>query len=144
MRIFEFDKPVDEAKMDPASFAQAIQTGQETGVLVGFEFEVCVPEETITSYSKTDDVDISKKQVLEQLRSNNLFFEMHGDIDNTYDCSVKAFDDMFKFVSGTSKYSSMAEVQKVLTANALEKVKALFVTVPENKRRLLKIGRAHV
>ena len=76
MRYFEFNDTVDEAKMDPASFAQAIQTGQEKGVLVGFEFEVCVPEETITSYSKTDDVDISKKQVLEQLRSNNLFFEI--------------------------------------------------------------------
>lgn len=34
--------------MNPTAFAQGIETGSSKGVLVGFEFEVCVPKETIS------------------------------------------------------------------------------------------------
>lgn len=41
--------PVAEVAMNPAAYTQSIKTAQTAGVLVGFEFEVCVPKETIRS-----------------------------------------------------------------------------------------------
>ena len=38
---------LDEVAMNPKAFAQAIATGQEKGVLVGFEFETCIPKTSI-------------------------------------------------------------------------------------------------
>ena len=52
MRFSEFH-PVDEAAMNPAAFAQAIEQGQAKGVLVGFEFEVCIPEATFAQSKST-------------------------------------------------------------------------------------------
>lgn len=43
MKIEDFK--IVEAQMNPTSFAQAIDRGQYAGVLVGFEFEVCVDTE---------------------------------------------------------------------------------------------------
>ena len=45
MKLLELkEQTIDEAPMNPAAFGQAIATGQEAGVLVGYEFEVCIPE----------------------------------------------------------------------------------------------------
>jgi len=40
-----------EAPMNPSSFAQAIKQGGEKQVLVGFEFEVCIPSDSIANYN---------------------------------------------------------------------------------------------
>lgn len=45
---------IDEVAMNPKVFAQAIATGQEKGVLVGFEFETCIPKTSIERW-KTGD-----------------------------------------------------------------------------------------
>ena len=42
-------KEITEARMSPSTFDVAIEQGQTKGVLVGFEFEVCVPESLIGS-----------------------------------------------------------------------------------------------
>lgn len=53
---------VDEAKMNPSSFANAIEEGGSKGVLVGFEFEVCVPEKTIRAVKSSDDSVMQRLQ----------------------------------------------------------------------------------
>ena len=50
MRARQFEEQtVDEVAMNPTAFAQAIEQGQAKGVLVGFEFEVCIPEATFNA-----------------------------------------------------------------------------------------------
>ena len=51
------EEEVDEAPMNPGEFAKAISTGGEQGVLVGFEFEVCVPEATVNLSSGDGDTE---------------------------------------------------------------------------------------
>ena len=41
---------VAEVAMNPTAYAQSVEQGQAEGVLVGFEFEVCVPAETIEEF----------------------------------------------------------------------------------------------
>lgn len=43
----DFVQKIDEVAMTPALFKQAIDTGAEKGVKVGFEFEVCVPKSNV-------------------------------------------------------------------------------------------------
>ena len=64
MKALEFtnDKLI-EAVMNPNEYSKAIATGHDQGVLVGFEFEVCMPE---TQFRAEDNqVDINKKGLLE-------------------------------------------------------------------------------
>ena len=53
MRLNDFieEQTIVEVPMNPSTFAAAIDIGQEQGVLVGFEFEVYVPE---SLYAGTD------------------------------------------------------------------------------------------
>lgn len=55
------DFRITEAKMSPNRFAQAIAQGDNAGVLVGFEFEVCIPKKSIEyaggkTVQYTDDI----------------------------------------------------------------------------------------
>ena len=50
MKLYDFlteQAAIDEAAMNPTEFDRAVEQGQAKGVLVGFEFEVHVPEATI-------------------------------------------------------------------------------------------------
>ena len=52
MKALEFIKNdiVVEAAMNPSEYSKAIETGHDQGVLVGFEFEVCVPFDSEPDY----------------------------------------------------------------------------------------------
>ena len=41
---------LDEVAMNPKTFAQAIEQGQTKGVLVGFEFETCIPKRSVQAW----------------------------------------------------------------------------------------------
>ena len=41
---------LDEVAMNPKVFAQAIEQGQAKGVLVGFEFETCIPKRSVEAW----------------------------------------------------------------------------------------------
>jgi hypothetical protein len=76
MRLLELkEQTVDEAPMNPAVFGQAIDTGQEAGVLVGYEFEVCIPEETVNLNAKKQKTvpGVSKNTVARDILDNQLF-----------------------------------------------------------------------
>lgn len=55
LQIHNITEPLAEVRMNPASFATAIEQGQESRVRVGFEFEVQVP------YSSDVDRSLNKK-----------------------------------------------------------------------------------
>ena len=58
MRYQDLSKPISEVSMTPSDFARAIETAPSERVLIGFEFEVCVPltqqEITVKDLSKDD------------------------------------------------------------------------------------------
>ena len=43
---------VDEVAMNPTAYAQSVEQAETAGVLVGFEFEVCVPAETMKAQAE--------------------------------------------------------------------------------------------
>lgn len=43
---------IDEVAMNPTAYAQSVEQAQTEGVLVGFEFEVCVPNETMEAQAE--------------------------------------------------------------------------------------------
>ena len=49
MKFNEID-PLYDARMSPTVFRQAVKEGGDLGVLVGFEFEVCVPKERVIAW----------------------------------------------------------------------------------------------
>jgi hypothetical protein len=128
MKLFEFEPPLDEAPMNPKAFAQAVEAGQDKGVLVGFEFEVGIPHEVFakstTEEEKTPDriQDIvNESDVLE-----NLSFR---------ECSVAQWDQTFKFkVDPPTGFKSMTEAYTAFRDHQLTKSRELFNAIPEKLR----------
>ena len=54
MRLKEIKQIISEVPMNPGAYAQSVDTGADKGVKIGFEFEVCVPKETITGKKKEE------------------------------------------------------------------------------------------
>lgn len=43
---------LDEVAMNPTAYAQSVETGADRNVKVGFEFEVCIPAQSVKNYYK--------------------------------------------------------------------------------------------
>lgn len=54
-REVQYFKHVDEAAMNPSAYQQSLETGQERGVKVGFEFEVLIPSNKVSRYRSGDE-----------------------------------------------------------------------------------------
>lgn len=122
---------VDEARMSPSAFADAVNQGTAKGVLVGFEFEVLVPKATIDLTKQTQNKDITPEYVAEIIHDTDFF-------DNTDfdDLSVKKFDILFKLKSGSSaKYPNATNAFDALRQNRLERIKKIFMEIPEELRQ---------
>ena len=63
---------VDEARMSPSAFADAVNQGTVKGVLVGFEFEVLVPKATIDLTKQIQNKDITPESVAEIIHDNEV------------------------------------------------------------------------
>ena len=46
MNVTDFER-IDEVPMNPGAYQQAVETGAEQGIQIGFEFEVCIPAKII-------------------------------------------------------------------------------------------------
>lgn len=85
---------INEIKQSPATWADAITSGQNLGVLVGFEFEVCMPFNAFT--------DISTKTVDAWIRDHYRFSAN----PDAYDISLHYFDQLFKPNPELTSYTS--------------------------------------
>jgi hypothetical protein len=130
MKIYEFfNQPVDEVAMNPGAFAKSIAQGQEKGVLVGFEFEVCVPRKTITAAQAAVTPDVEPERTKEdfmRLLSDSSFF---NEIDLTTVPPAK-FDSVFK----SKNFGTAANFAQGFLTKRLDKLKEMFQQVPANKR----------
>ena len=109
---------VDEVAMNPTAYAQSVEQAETAGVLVGFEFEVCVPAETMKAQAEaaaraanaapTEPMTAERVGRLIRQRSNGLW---HGNRDEPY---IKW--DQYFTPNDTSAYpSTMAAKNAILT-----------------------------
>ncbi len=127
--------------MNPGAFAQGIETGAEKGVKIGFEFEVCVPKETITGKAK-EDPNVKKgwwDKVLAEYPGDRWAKEVDPD-DLSYTVTIKK--DIT--INGkTFKHRDDLEMGDLFNAWAEKiveaQVKKIFDTLgPNIKKRILK------
>jgi hypothetical protein len=75
------EQTIVEVPMNPSHFAAAIDTGQERGVLVGFEFEVCIPEEFVhgPKAEKETDEPMTVREFIDHLKEADFLSEKNLD-----------------------------------------------------------------
>ena len=140
MRFSEFH-PVDEAAMNPAAFAQAIEQGQAKGVLVGFEFEVGIPRAT---FAQTQDTTHTADTVAKTIRS----YHVLNDI-NFQQVTPEAWDQVFRLQQPVNNFSSMTEAYQGYQTGYLDRLQELYNKIPEKQRlkyndNILGIAKDHV
>jgi len=134
MKLFELlEQTVDEAPMNPGEFAKAISAGGEQGVLVGFEFEVCVPEATLnlsSGTSKEEPAGKTAQDIATVLYDHDVFDEL--DFNQT---SLADFDQTFKLKTSVKGYDNMRAAHKDFAKSLLPKIQEAFYAIPEDARK---------
>jgi hypothetical protein len=125
MRFSEFH-PVDEAAMNPAAFAQAIEQGQAKGVLVGFEFEVCIPRATFAQNKSTEH---TADTVANTIRSYRVLIDI-----NFQQVTPEAWDQVFHLRQPVNNFSSMTEAYQGYQNGYLDRLRELYNKIPEKQR----------
>lgn len=122
---------IDEARMSPSAFADAVDQGTTKGVLVGFEFEVLVPESTISAGKQPETQKITVNSVSKIIKDNDAM----DDIDIS-DLTPNEFDNLFKLKPNyTAKYPNATEAYTAYRQNILQQSIELFNKIPENIRQ---------
>ena len=125
MRFSEF-QPVDEVAMNPAAFAQAIEQGQARGVLVGFEFEVCIPEAT---FAQSKNTAHTADSVAKTIQSYNVLEDL-----NFHQVSPEAWDQVFRLRQPADNFANMTQAYQGYTAGLLDRLRELYNQIPEKQR----------
>ena len=125
MRFSEFH-PVDEAAMNPAAFAQAIEQGQAKGVLVGFEFEVGIPRAT---FAQTQSTAHTADTVAKTIQSYNV-------LNDVYFTQVtpEAWDQVFRLRQPVGNFDNMAEAYSGYQDEFANQLQQLYNQIPEKQR----------
>ena len=135
MKITDLKQTVDEVAMNPGAYAQSIEQGQKQGVLVGFEFEVCVPADVFNP--KTTDAanngGITHREVDSLLdHADSLDFGLYQ-LDYQLD-KMAQFDELFTPKANKTRYNSLTDAYNALLAKRTEQAKELFYQIPESVR----------
>ena len=125
MRFSEF-YPVDEAAMNPAAFAQAIEQGQAKGVLVGFEFEVGIPRATFAqSKSTAHTADTVAKTIQSYNVLNDVYFTQ---------VTPEAWDQVFRLRQPVGNFDNMTEAYSGYQGEFANQLQQLYNQIPEKQR----------
>jgi hypothetical protein len=125
MRFSEFH-PVDEAAMNPAAFAQAIEQGQAKGVLVGFEFEVGIPRATfVQSKSTAHTADTVAKTIQSYNVLNDVSFKQ---------VTPEAWDQVFRLRQPVGNFDNMTEAYSGYQDEFANQLQQLYNEIPEKQR----------
>ena len=134
----DFLPDLDEVRMDPTSFAQAVEQGHAAGVLVGFEFEVCVPEATLKSTvpgGESNTLNKTVDDVDDELYSEDVFDVEVGNTYGTVTMTLEWFDNTFKFKQPLKGFNSTVDAYPEYTNNIIPRIIELYNTVPPKKRK---------
>jgi len=122
---------VDEARMGASDFAAAVEQGQAKGVLVGFEFEVLVPQATIEQAKTTQERPITADLV-------QLIISDYGVFSKTIQQILPSkFDSIFTLIPNPEiKYATSEEAIVAYRKEKLKKVVQAFYNIPEKIREI--------
>jgi hypothetical protein len=121
------ENTIDEAPMNPTAFAGAIEQGQGAGVLVGFEFEVHVPEDTYAK--KPEEEPAAPKTVAdvdESLYYDSVWSTIVGNTQADIQLTPAWFDSMFKFRQPMRGFSTAAEAYPAFKDSILPNIIKLY------------------
>jgi len=146
---------VTEVSMNPKTYAQSMSQAAERGVLVGYEFEVCIPETTIRKINQSTDVsdELLVQEFLLMLQSNDdyvmdyhwsrLFktkpgktFTLKG--KQVYKDILRAEADLPEFIEDASGWEFDLRMEIILKSNDLFNPKAFLDTFEIIDRQALK------
>ena len=131
MKLYDFlpeSVAIDEVAMTPTEFDRAVEQGQAKGVLVGFEFEVHMPEATLDAAQP--QVDNSAEQLKE---FGNIIDQYFGNTD-LQGLSPKDFDQYFEFRQPVNGYADMQSAGEAMSRERLVSIRKLFDQIPEKIR----------
>jgi hypothetical protein len=126
---------VDEVAMNPTAYAQSVEQAETAGVLVGFEFEVCVPAETMKAQAEAaaraanaaPQEPMTAQRVARLIRrgSNDLW---NGNRDEPY----TKWDQYFT-PKNISAYPSTMAAKTAITTQRLADVQAALAEFPQDR-----------
>jgi len=128
-------EPVDEVAMNPTAYAQSIDQAERQGVLVGFEFEVCLPDLT----KDTAGPDAEHKKMAEIIRNNSWALDLN--FEDMRD--LERFDQLFRLKPQSKlprpvPYTSMKAAVLASGQQRLDKIdpraEKIFYRIPERLR----------
>ena len=120
----EHTTTVDEVAMNPTAYAQSIAQGQQQGVKIGFEFEVCVPAAVFA----TGPGAVTYKIIDRLLHTQNLEnMSLHPN-------DLAIFDTYFTPKPGKSQYPTFTDALTAVLKERIAKAKEYFYQIPEKVR----------
>jgi hypothetical protein len=131
MKLYDFlteQAAMDEAAMNPTEFDRAVEQGQAKGVLVGFEFEVHVPEATLKA------VEPAKDNEEDKLNEFASVITQYFDNNDLADLLPESFDQNFGFKQAVNGFSDMQSAVTAMEQERLATIRKLFDQVPEKLR----------
>jgi hypothetical protein len=125
---------VDEVAMNPTAFRQAVAQGQTEGVLVGYEFEVCIPEETIQNQpianTPQPQPELTRARVIELIHDHDPNIDRF-DIE---DQEFGKFLDVFKFKNSNINWPNVKTMRQAMMEAQLTDLIAAFDAIPQRLR----------
>lgn len=111
-------KELSEAQMNPTSFAASLKTAGSKNVLIGYEFEVCVPKKTL----KKGKTEQSYEERLDKLFNDYTIFDdlAFRRYQNGYFIPLAKFDELFKVNPARAKHKNFKELVKSLKPEEIE------------------------
>ena len=126
---------VDEVAMNPTAYAQSVEQAETAGVLVGFEFEVCVPAETMKAQAEaaaraanaapTEPMTAERVGRLIRQRGNGLW---NGNRDEPY---IKW--DQYFTPNDTSAYPTTMAAKNAILTQRLADAQAALAEFPQDR-----------
>ena len=120
-----------EAPMNPGAFAASAQQASDRGVLVGYEFEVLVPKDSITAWQTAQQTTTAVEPDLDQLLGDQTIADIIKTIRGTSSAGYYRFNNRVNLFKTTNSDSAVNEYEEYTKSNPalLEKYVTQIKTV---------------
>ena len=130
---------ISEVAMNPTAYAKSIDVGETSGVLVGFEFEVCMPKEVVLSATEAERAAFlaSREGQVDAERVQSIIKRFDHAVWNvgvSNNVSRDKFDQYFT-PNNSSNFPSAAAAELSYLENNLEEAKQILSQLPSEKLR---------
>lgn len=127
---------VDEVAMNPTAYAQSVEQAETAGVLVGFEFEVCVTAETMKAQAEAaaraaqaaPTEPMTAERVERLIRHNN-----RGMWEGNRDEPFTKWDQYFTPKAELSRYPTTTAAKNAIVTQRLEAAQAALAQFPQDR-----------